>query len=47
CAEAVMAQEAVFFDALAAVRSWRLDGDRLVLRDAAGKALMRLRKAAR
>ena len=47
CSETVMAQEAVFFDALNTTRFWRLAGDRLELLDAGGKVLMRLRKAAR
>jgi len=47
CAEAVMAQEAVFFDALTATRFWRLDGEKLALLDAGGKVLVRLGKAAR
>lgn len=47
CTEAIMAQEAVFFDALNATRFWRLAGDRLELLDADGKLLMRLRKSTR
>jgi putative lipoprotein len=46
CEETVMAQEAVFFDALTATRFWRLEGDKLVLLDAGGAVLMRLGKSA-
>lgn len=47
CEETVMAQEAVFFDALAATRFWRLVGEKLVLVDAEGEAVMRLAKSTR
>jgi putative lipoprotein len=47
CGETVMAQEAVFFDALNATRFWRLTGEKLELLDAGGKVLMRLRTASR
>lgn len=47
CEETVMAQEAVFFDALAATRFWRLEGEKLVLLDAEGETVMRLAKSAR
>ncbi|HEY9012756.1 MAG TPA: META domain-containing protein, partial [Devosia sp.] len=47
CDETVMAQEAVFFDALAATRFWRLEGGKLVLLDTGGQAVMRLARSAR
>jgi putative lipoprotein len=42
CEEAAMAQEARFHAALAATRSFRIDGGTLLLLDAAGAATMRL-----
>lgn len=47
CAESVMAQEAVFFSALAATRSWRIIDAELELRDGDGAVLMRLRPSTR
>ncbi len=47
CNETVMAQEAVFFDAINATRFWRMAGDKLELLDAGGRVLMRLRAARR
>lgn len=47
CDETVMAQEAVFFDALSATRFWRIEADKLHLLGAGGALVMRLAKAAR
>lgn len=47
CDEALMAQEAVFFDALAATRYWRLVDGKLDLLDVNGEPVMRLGKLAR
>jgi putative lipoprotein len=47
CAETVMAQEAVFFDALTATRFWRLESEKLLLLNAGGAIVMRLAKAVR
>lgn len=47
CDATVMAQEAVFFDAIDATRFWRLAGDKIELLDAGGRTLMRMRKLSR
>lgn len=47
CSESVMAQEAVFFSALAETRSWRITEMRLELLDGNGAVLMRLRPTTR
>lgn len=45
CSEALMSQESAFFAALEATAGYKLDGDRLQLRDRAGKTLLDLRRA--
>lgn len=45
CDDLQMAQEAVFFEALASTRFWRLDGDRLLLLDAEGRTVARLARS--
>lgn len=47
CSESVMAQEAVFFSALAATRGWRIAEARLELLGSDGDVLMRLQPATR
>lgn len=44
CPEPAMAQERAFLEALAAARSFRMDGGFLSLRDAAGAEVTRLRE---
>jgi putative lipoprotein len=46
CGDLEMAQEAIFFEALASTRFWRLDGDRLLLLDTEGRIVARLARSA-
>jgi heat shock protein HslJ len=47
CDDLKMAQEAVFFEALASTSFWRLEDGKLFLVDAEGRTVARLAPAAR